>query len=52
VLLVFELVAAVVSAMLVRGERLDGIEWAGAACIVVAALIEARATPTPRENYA
>ncbi len=42
ILLVFELVAAVVSAMWIAGERLDGIEWVGAALIVGAALLEAR----------
>ena len=52
VLLVFELVAAVVSAMIIGGERLDGIEWLGAACITGAALIEARAGATPQENPA
>jgi len=41
-LLVFELVAAVVSAMWIAGERLDGAEWIGAALIVAAALLEAR----------
>ena len=40
ILLVFELVAAVVSAMWLAGERLDGIEWIGAALIVAAALLE------------
>lgn len=42
ILLVFELVAAVVSAMWIAGERLDGIEWIGAMLIVVAAMLEAR----------
>lgn len=42
ILLVFELVAAVVSAMWIGGERLDGLEWVGAALITSAALIEAR----------
>lgn len=42
ILLVFELVAAVVSAMWIAGERLDGAEWIGAALIVAAALLEAR----------
>ena len=42
ILLVFELVAAVVSAMWIAGERLDGLEWIGAAMIVTAALLEAR----------
>ncbi|HEX7812052.1 MAG TPA: EamA family transporter [Burkholderiales bacterium] len=42
ILLVFELVAAVVSAMWIAGERLDGIEWVGAVLIVVAAMLEAR----------
>ncbi|HZN48300.1 MAG TPA: DMT family transporter [Ramlibacter sp.] len=52
VLLVFELVAAVVSAMIIGGERLDGIEWVGAACITTAALIEARASASPQEKPA
>ena len=41
ILLVFELVAAVVSAMWIGGERLDGLEWVGAALITGAALLEA-----------
>ncbi|HMH17583.1 MAG TPA: DMT family transporter, partial [Burkholderiales bacterium] len=40
ILLVFELVAAVISAMWIAGERLDGVEWIGAALIVGAALLE------------
>lgn len=52
VLLVFELVAAVVSAMLIGGERLDGAEWVGAAFITLAALIEARAAPVAEEKPA
>ncbi|HEX7953569.1 MAG TPA: DMT family transporter [Burkholderiales bacterium] len=49
ILLVFELLAAVVSAMWIAGERLDGMEWLGAALIVGAALLEARplSAPTP-----
>jgi len=42
ILLVFELVAAVISAMWIAGERLDGTEWIGAAMIVTAALLETR----------
>jgi drug/metabolite transporter (DMT)-like permease len=52
VLLVFELVAAVVSAMLIGGERLDGAQWLGAGFITAAALIEARAGTTPQEKPA
>lgn len=49
VLVLFELVAAVVSAMVVGGERLTALGWAGAALIVGAALVEARpARPSPR----
>ena len=44
ILLVFELVAAVISAMWIAGERLDGLEWIGAAMIVTAALLETRPT--------
>jgi len=51
ILLVFELVAAVVSAMSLAGERLDGMEWIGAALIVGAALLEAR-TDTNRKGLA
>lgn len=51
VLVIFELLTAVVSAMAVGGERLDGPGWTGAALIVSAALIEARSgsqpSPTP-----
>ena len=42
ILLVFELVAAVVSAMWIAGDRLNGLEWIGAAMIVTAALLETR----------
>lgn len=42
VLVVFELVAAVVSAMIIAGERLDPMGWVGAVLIVAAALAEAR----------
>ncbi len=42
VLLVFELVAAVVSALLIGGENLDPWGWAGCGCIAGAALLEAR----------
>lgn len=42
VLVVFELVAAVVSAMIIAGERLDAMGWVGAVLIVTAALAEAR----------
>jgi drug/metabolite transporter (DMT)-like permease len=42
ILLVFELVAAVISAMWIAGERLDGFEWVGAMMIVAAALLETR----------
>jgi drug/metabolite transporter (DMT)-like permease len=44
ILLVFELLAAVISAMWIAGERLDGFEWIGAALIVTAALLEARSS--------
>jgi drug/metabolite transporter (DMT)-like permease len=46
VLLVFELVVAVVSAMLLGHERLSGLEWLGAAMIASAALVEARSGPS------
>lgn len=46
VLVVFELVAAVVSAMIIAGERLDTLGWIGAALITGAALVEARANPS------
>ncbi len=50
VLVIFELLTAVVSAMVVGGERLDGAGWTGAALIVAAALIEARAGSRPPSN--
>jgi drug/metabolite transporter (DMT)-like permease len=53
VLLVFELVAATLSAMWIAGERLDGIGWLGAALITAAALLEARgpaATDSARQG--
>lgn len=40
VLLVFELVAAVITAMAIAGERLDAAGWIGAALILTAALLE------------
>jgi drug/metabolite transporter (DMT)-like permease len=40
VLLIFELVAAVITAMAIAGERLDASGWLGAALIVIAALLE------------
>lgn len=46
VLVIFELVVAVVSAMLIAGERLDAMGWAGALLITGAALLEARASTT------
>jgi len=48
ILLVFELVTAVVSAMWIAGERLDSLEWVGAAMIVGAALLEGRPTTTKK----
>lgn len=45
VLLVFELVAAIVSAMVIRHEHLSPLEWVGACMIVAAALIDARSDP-------
>ena len=51
VLLVFELVAAVASAMLIGGERLSPLEWLGALLITGAALLEARSDP-PAERTA
>jgi drug/metabolite transporter (DMT)-like permease len=52
VLLVVELVVAAVSAMLIAGERLEGLEWLGAALILVAAVAEARGAGTPRARPA
>jgi len=52
VLLVFELVAATVSAMWIGGERLSGAEWIGALLITGAALVEARAGSKPAEGPA
>jgi drug/metabolite transporter (DMT)-like permease len=45
ILLVFELV----SAMWIAGERLDGIEWIGAALIVAAALLETCSAQKPTD---
>jgi drug/metabolite transporter (DMT)-like permease len=44
VIIIIELLAAVASAMLVGGERMSPMEIAGGALILLAALIEARAT--------
>jgi drug/metabolite transporter (DMT)-like permease len=55
VLVIFELLTAIVSAMVVGGERLDSAGWTGAALIVAAALIEARAgsrPPSPTNTHA
>ena len=52
VLLVFELVAAVASAMLLGNERLDALEWVGAALITGAALLEARGSPSVERKLA
>ncbi len=53
VLVVFELVAAVASAMVIAGERLSTLGWLGAALIIGAALVESRATPlSTKENSA
>jgi drug/metabolite transporter (DMT)-like permease len=49
ILLVFELVVAVVSSMWIAGDRLNDIEWIGAALIVGAALLEVR-SDTKREG--
>ena len=52
VLLVVELAVAVVSAMIIGGERLSIVGWAGAALITTAALIESRIgnSPNPTEK--
>ena len=47
VLLVAEIVVAAVSAMLIAGERLEGLQWLGAALILVAAVAEARGNGKP-----
>jgi drug/metabolite transporter (DMT)-like permease len=51
VLLVAELLVAAVSAMLIAGERLEGLEWLGAALILFAAVAEARGS-TPKSTLA
>lgn len=51
VLLVIELAVAVVSALIIGGERLDTLGWLGAALITTAALLEARVSnPTNLEG--
>jgi drug/metabolite transporter (DMT)-like permease len=52
VLLVAELLVAAVSAMLIAGERLEGLEWLGAALILCAAVAEARGSATPSTRTA
>jgi drug/metabolite transporter (DMT)-like permease len=47
VLVIFELLTAVASAMLISGERLDAGGWAGAALITSAALLEAFSVDPP-----
>ncbi len=41
IILIVELVAAVISALLIANERLNGIEWLGCAMVVTAAILEA-----------
>jgi drug/metabolite transporter (DMT)-like permease len=50
VLVVFELVAAVASAMIIAGERLDTVGWIGAALITGAALVEARTMSSTKKE--
>jgi len=52
VLLVVELLVAALSAMLIAGERLEGLEWLGAALILLAAVAEARGTGAPSRRTA
>ena len=52
VLLVAELVVAAVSAMLIAGERLEGLEWLGAALILIAAVAEARGDGKSNNTHA
>lgn len=52
VLLVVELIVAAVSAMLIAGERLQGLEWLGAALILFAAVAEARGSAKPSDPHA
>ena len=52
VLLVAELVVAAVSAMLIAGERLEGLEWLGAALILIAAVAEARGDARSSNTHA
>lgn len=52
VLLAFELVAAVASAMLIGGEHLPPIGWAGAALITAAAVVQAHTQSGPRSEQA
>jgi drug/metabolite transporter (DMT)-like permease len=47
VLLVVELAVAVISALIIGGERLSAVGWAGAALITTAALIESHLGNTP-----
>ena len=47
VIIVTELLTAVVSALIIAGERLAPMEWMGVALILAAALLEARPAPPP-----
>lgn len=51
IIIMMELVAAVFSAVLILGEQLEGLEWAGAALVIGAALLETfRSEPAPLEK--
>lgn len=52
IIIVMELVAAVVSAMLIGGEHLRGVEWMGGAMILTATVIEARRPAAPLPSRA
>ncbi|MBI1398202.1 MAG: EamA family transporter [Betaproteobacteria bacterium] len=51
VFVIFELVAAVVTAALIGGERLAVAGWIGAALIVSATLVESRSSPASSDTF-
>ena len=54
IIIIMELVAAVISALIIAGERLEPLEWVGCVMVMVAAFLEARrpGEPVPLKSAA